>query len=274
MKSFDHKLALITGGSSGIGLAVAKQLAALGANVTILSRSPEKLVEAQKEIEQSKVNPDQSITTLTLDVSDYAAVKSVLEVWMKSNGTPDLVVNSAGVVQPGKFEELDINLFKWMMDIDYFGIVNVLKVVVPGMIQRRSGYIVNISSMAGYLGTYGYSAYGGAKFAVRGLSDVLRSELKLYGIQVSVAFPPDTETPQLEYEKPFKPAITKELAGTAGAMSADAVAAEIISGIQHNRYTIKPGFENKLFYHLTNFIGDLTYKVMDMMVADAVKKTR
>jgi len=159
-----------------------------------------------------------------------------------------------------------------MIDIDYLGTVYAVKAVLPGMLRRASGAIVTISSVAGFLGSFGYTAYGAAKYAVRGFTDTLRAELKPRGIQVSVVFPPDTDTPQLAYENQFKPFETRELAGNLKAMSADDVAETILRGVVHGRYTIIPGFEGKFFYRLTGIVGDLTYPIMDRMIADAKKK--
>ena len=103
--------------------------------------------------------------------------------------------------------------------------------------------------MAGFIGTYGYSGYGASKYAVRGFSDVLRAELKPRGVRVSVVYPPDTLTPQLEFEKDLKPAITKELADTAGVMTAEKVASIILRDMQRGRYTILPGISKLVLLH-------------------------
>jgi 3-dehydrosphinganine reductase len=161
-----------------------------------------------------------------------------------------------------------------MMDVNYFGTVNVLKNLVPEMQHRHSGCIVNISSMAGVIGVYGYTAYGASKYAVSGFSDVLRSELLPYNVQVSIVFPPDTDTPQLKYESQFKPFITKEVAGSASLMSADAVAKETLTAISHKKYIIIPGSEGKLLYFASHLLGQSMYPVMDMMVKSAIAKLK
>ena len=112
------------------------------------------------------------------------------------------------------------------MATNYFGTLHVIKAVTPGMIDRGSGHIVNICSLGGFLGVFGYSAYCASKYAVRGLSDVLRAELRPYGIHFSVVYPPDTDTPQLAYENPFKPPETRAL-GSGKALSAAEVARTI-----------------------------------------------
>ncbi len=274
MKTFRGKLALITGGSSGIGKALAFELARAGASVWILARHEELLRQALDQIEQARVAPDQSFGCLSSDVSEMEGITKTLQTFVEQHGVPDLLINSAGVTHPGEVDQLPMDIFQWNMQVNYFGTVYVTKALLPGMLQRGSGHIVNISSMAGFLGTYGYTAYGASKYAVRGFSDALRSELKPCGIQVSIVFPSDVDTPQLEYEEKFKPFITRELGGAAGLMSPVAVAELIMKGVQRNRYIITPGTQSTLFYYVVHFTGNLVYPIMDMLVAQAMNKQR
>lgn len=264
-------LALVTGGSRGIGLAVSKELASRGASVWIAARDDDRLALARRQIEGVRRSDQQAVGTLRLDVADAAQVASVLGAFSTETGVPDLLVNCAGVAQPGRFEELDLEIFRWMMEVNYFGTVHVTKAVVPGMIARGSGHIVNVSSIAGFLGVYGYSAYGASKFAVAGLSDVLRAEMKPLGVGVSVVFPPDTDTEQLVYESQFKPAVTKALSGTAKALSPEKVARSIVDGVVRRRYIITPGAEGSLFFRGQNLLGGLVYPLMDLMISRAWK---
>jgi 3-dehydrosphinganine reductase len=262
---FKNQIALITGGSSGIGLALAKQLAADGAQTWLIARRRETLEAAQAEVES--VAPGRS-RIIAADVADYAQASSAVEQVERESGVPDLIINSAGVTQPGYVQDLDLDIFHRMMDINYFGTVNTVKAALPGLLKRGSGHIVNLSSAAGFLGVFGYSAYGASKYAVRGFSDVLRAELKPRGIRVSVVFPPDTDTPQLAYEAPFKPAETKALSGNAAVMSAEAVARAILKGVRRGQYTILPG-DTGVLYRLGNLLGNGVYPIMDMMIASA-----
>ncbi len=218
------KIALVTGGSSGIGKAIACGLAKRGMHVWLVAQRKDLLASALEEVESHKQSQSQLIGTVSADVSDLDQVRmAVIQVSEKS-GPPDLLVNSAGVAHPGYFQELDMNIFRWMMEVNYFGTVYMTKEVIPVMLRRGSGYIVNISSMAGFVGTFGYTAYGASKFAVSGFSDVLRAEMKIHGIGVSIIFPPDTKTAQLEYETRFKPRETIALAGNTKVISPDEVA--------------------------------------------------
>lgn len=274
MDFYQNKLVLITGGSSGIGMALARQILLHGGHVAILARRAELLASAAKELTNSKRRQDQKIFTLQADVSNKTEVENAFSSFIQENGVPDMVFNSAGVAHPGRFEDLGDGIFHWMMDVNYFGTVNVLKVLIPLMQKRKSGVIVNISSIAGFIGVYGYTAYGASKFAVSGFSDALRSELRPDGIQVSIVFPPDTDTPQLTYESQFKPAVTKEIAGSAKLLDANVVAIETLKAVARNQYVILPGSEGKLMYWLHHFLGRLLYPIMDMMVDSALKKSK
>jgi 3-dehydrosphinganine reductase len=271
MKNLNGKLALITGGSSGIGLALAKELAVQGMRIAILSRRLDALQNAGEEILGFGAR---ELHVLPVDVANWEDVNQKVNQFIEDAGAPDLLINCAGVVRPGLFEELDPELFHWMININLLGPIHLCKAVVPAMLERGSGHIVNISSVAGFLGTYGYSAYGASKFGLRGFSDVLRSELKHRGIQVSVVFPSDTDTPQLADETPYKPEVTRILAESASVNSAESVAQTIRKGIQKGKYRIMPGFESKAIYFINNLPFDLGYRAMDLMVANALKKSR
>jgi 3-dehydrosphinganine reductase len=272
IKSFANKVALVTGGSSGIGLATAHLLAQMGANVWLIASRQEKLEDALLSVQAACVNPSQRCGMVTADVSDSDQVEKAVAQVIESAGVPDLLVNSAGVCQPGYVQELDLDLFRWMMDVNYYGTLHVTKALLPAMIERRSGYIVNISSMAGFIGLFGYTAYGASKFAVRGFSEALRAEMKPYNIGVSIVYPPDTDTPQLTYEKQFKPVETQALTGTASMMTADAVAGDILKGIARGQYAILPGLESKLIYRVGGWIGDGIHPIIDMLIAQAQNK--
>ncbi len=266
---YQGRLALITGGSSGIGFALAKELRESGARVWLLARRKEGLESAFKSLFGTN---GKNHGMLAVDVSEWKQVQSSLQRFQREVGVPDLLINSAGVTHPGYVQDIPLEVFHEMIDIDYLGVVHTVKAVLPGMIERGSGYIVNISSGAGYVGLFGYSAYGAAKYAVRGFSDVLRAEVKPLGVQVSVVFPPDTDTPQLAYENQFKPFETREITGMGGALSPDTVAKEILNAVRRGRYAIVPGTENKFFYRLINLLDDGVYPIMDILVAQARRK--
>ncbi len=267
---FEDKIVLITGGSSGIGLALAQQLANQGAILWIIARDENKLTKSKELINPISKTPKKNLF-LSIDITDYKKYSDQISVLNEQELFPDIVINSAGVTYPGEFLEIEIEKFDWLMKTNYFGTLNTIKLCLPKMVENKSGHIINISSIAGFIGVYGYTGYSASKFALRGLTDTLRAEFKSKGILFSLVFPPDTQTPQLEYEDAFKPDITRELAGTAKAMSAEAVATSIIKGIRNKKYLIFPGSESLIMFHLTNFLGKAFYPIMDLLIRNARK---
>ena len=271
---FHSKNALITGGSSGIGLATACLLVEYGANVCLLARDPQRLAEARSKVEAARRSSSQWVDILTVDVTDAAAVNTSVTGWLKQRGPLDLLINSAGFAHTGYVEEIDMEIIQRTMDINYFGAVHMIRAVLPGMLARRAGHIVNISSAAGFLGIYGYSAYCASKYAVAGYSDTLRAEVKPKGVKVSIVFPSDTQTPQLEYEKAFRPPELNYINPAPSLMTAEQVARDILVGIWRSRYVILSGSDSKLFYYLSRLANNLTYPVMDFLVRDAMRKVQ
>lgn len=266
------KVALVTGGSSGIGLALARLLAGNGANVWLAARDRVRLESALGEVEAARYSREQRCGFVSADLSVASEASAAVAKVVESAGLPDVVVNSAGVAHPGYVQDLSLDIFRWMIESNYFATVYVTKAVLPGMIERRSGHIINISSMAGFTGVFGYTAYGASKFAVTGFSESLRAEMKPHGVRVSVVFPPDTDTPQLAYENQYKPPETKVVSGTARALSAETVARAILRDVERGRFLILPGWEARLFYILiTKLPRSLVFAVMDRLASKGRK---
>jgi 3-dehydrosphinganine reductase len=271
---FKGSRCLITGGSSGIGLALAQLLAAEGADLWLLASGADRLELAGELVRTQRASPDQIVETIQADVTDADEVQSALLPMIDRAGAPDVLVNSAGVARPGYVEELPLDVFHRMMDVNYFGTVNVTQTMLPAMLARRRGHIVNLASLAAVIGVFGYTAYGASKFAVRGYSDALRAELKPHGLRVSIAYPPDTDTPQLAYENRFKPPETKALGSSGGTMQPEAVARSILRGVERRRYLLLPGLEAKVLFWVAGALGPLAFPVMDLVVARARARRR
>ena len=264
---FQGRLALITGGSSGIGGALARQLAQEGANVWILARRAEPLESALQSLPCAN---GQRHGMLSADVSNWEQVQGAMETLQREVGVPDLLINCAGVTEPGLVEELPVAIYRETMEINYLGTVQVTKAVLPGMLQRGSGDIVNISSAGGFVTGPGYGAYSPSKFAVRGFSDALRAEVKPRGVRVFLVYPPNTDTPQRAYEVSHQsPEIhyLDENAGIGpwkfGTLAVNKVAEDILQGVRRGRYVILPGTGNRVLYRLVSLLGDLTYSIVD-----------
>lgn len=267
---FQDKIVLITGGSSGIGLATAQAFAREGARVWLLARDTERLSAAANQVIRA-CGGDQKCGFVACDVADDAQIRKALARVVEQAGEPDILVNSAGIVRPGYFQELDLPLYREMMEVNYFGALNLIKAVAPAMMARRSGHIVNVASGAALVPGFGYSAYAPSKHALRGLSDVLRIELKPYNVRISVVYPPDTDTPQLAGEAPYKPIEAKKIYEGTAIVSAEFVAGAILKGIKRNQYTIIPGLEMKAAALAARWLGDGQFAVLDWLIARAQK---
>ncbi len=263
MDYYKNKLVLITGGSTGLGLSLANQLADQDANVWILARRPEVLEAALKQIETHRKNPNQRFGCIRADVTNYQEISGELDRFMKEVGVPDIVINCAGSSHPGMLIDQTVEIFHQMMDLNFFGTVNVIKAIVPAMIPRRSGHIINISSIAGFAGVLGYAAYASSKFAVRGLSEVMRPELKEYGIRVSCVYPPGMNTPGLKVEDTFKPALTKRMEESNDPIvEPDVVARGLLKAAARGSFNIWPNFSSRFWYFVYGFAG-MTLSLLD-----------
>jgi 3-dehydrosphinganine reductase len=268
-KSFDGQLAIITGGSSGMGLSLAKLLVQEGAHVWLVARRKDVLEEAQKTL--LSLSSDRRVEIFSADVTDSKQAQAAVDHIIQAAGVPDLLINVAGASHPGYLQETTLSTYHEMMDLNYFGTVHMVQALLPKMIARGSGYIVNFSSMAGFMAPFGYAAYVPSKYAVRGFSDSLRLELKPLGIRVSVVFPPDTDTPGMANENKTKPYETLE-AFSSKLESADDVAKSVLRGMKRGQYVILPGSEAALYYRLVPLVGNAIYSIFDMLLAQARKK--
>lgn len=197
MKNFTNKLCVITGGSSGIGLAVAESLARQGARLLLVARGAEELERAADHLRQLGAA---SVDTLSADISQEADVARLAPMIARLGGAADLVVNSAGIVSGGQLDDTPLAEWERLHAVNVLGLVRVLQAVLPAMRARAraggpGGHIVNIASGAGLVGFPGLSAYGATKAAVVSLSQSLRAELAGLNIGVTALCPGFVQTP-------------------------------------------------------------------------------
>ena len=247
VKDFNGKKVYLVGGSSGIGLSTGKRLSEKGAYIIIFGRSRNRLEQAVKDIASHRMSDRQRFLYKQMDVSDREEVKSVMSGAVSGFGVPDVLINCAGRAVPHHFADVTYEQFDETMKVNLYGTLNTVSILVTHM-KERGGYIVNTSSLAGLIGVFGYTDYSASKFAVIGFSEALRSELRPYGITVSVLCPPDTDTPGFEVENRTKPEETKAISASTKLMRPDEVAQALIKGMRKGKFLIIPGFHGKLAF--------------------------
>ena len=182
--------AVITGATSGIGRETAREFASAGSKVVVAGRRRDRLQELVKEIE---AKGGQALAVPT-DVADQAQVESLIENAVRHFGRVDVLVNNAGVAIASRFEEMPLEDFRRLMDVNFWGAVYACRAAVPQMRKQRGGVILNVSSIFGKRGMPFETAYCASKFALAGFSESLRVELMSENIDVCTIFPGAVET--------------------------------------------------------------------------------
>jgi NAD(P)-dependent dehydrogenase (short-subunit alcohol dehydrogenase family) len=271
LKEFGGKIVFITGGSSGIGLACAELLAAKGADVAVFARGREQLDKALVQIQGNRIAQKQRFQAFELDVSRRDQAENVLNKAVTDLGPPDILINSAGISFPQRFEDIPHAKFDDIIHTNLYGTWNTVSILLPYM-RKQGGYIVNVSSVAGFVGVYGLSAYSASKFAVIGFSEALRSELKRFKITVSVLCPPDVDTPMLEKSNRIKPEETKAISSSASLVKPIDVAGAVIEGMGRGQFLILPGSGTKFTHFMKRLFPGLVESIMDNQIRKVAKR--
>ena len=188
-----------------------------------------------------------------LDVSDYAATEKAVEAALQSDGTPQFVFNCAGLALPGYLLDLSAADIATMNQVNYLGTAYVCKAVLPALVKQGGGHIVNVSSLGGVMGLFGYTAYCGSKYAVMGFSEALRREVAGYGIRVSALCPPNTGTPGLDQENLRKPPEVLAQEEKVQVLEAAQVAKYLLKALPSNPFTVIPSFDGRLAHLLSRW---------------------
>jgi len=278
-RSLDGKRVLITGAASGIGRATAMRACAEGAELVLTDIDDAKL----RLVEQEAAGRGAAIhAARALDIADREAVVAFAEEVHSACGSLDVVMNVAGISTWGPVEELAHRHWQRTIEVDLMGPIHVIECFVPPMIRAGTGgHLVNVSSAAGLLGLPWHAPYSAAKFGLRGVSEVLRFDLRRHGIGVTLVCPGAVKTPLVESveivgvdrEHAAMRKLTKRF--EARAASPDDVAAKIIGAVKRGRYLVLTSREIQLAYWLQRFFPpayELAMRVAnDQLVAAATR---
>jgi len=249
----DERRIVITGGSSGLGLALAEALSARGARLAIVARDQGRLADAGVKIRAAR--PDAVVRTYSLDVTASADLAAGFSRIASDLGGIDVLVNSAGILREGYFDDSDEQDFRAVMDVNCFGALAAIRAALPHL-ERSRGRIMNVASIAALTGVFGYTAYCASKHALLGASDALRAELAPRGIRVQVACPGEFESPMVDAidqtRTPENRAHTLALPRT----PVPEIVRDVIRGLEGSDFLIVPGRQARFFaFGIRHFPG-------------------
>jgi 3-dehydrosphinganine reductase len=256
---------VVTGGTSGIGLATTRILLAYRAKVTAIGLHDAFLDRLAAE------NLDSLVVTGT-DVTRPESLHAAVEAGRAAHGPVGALISCAGITRPAYFEELTPADHRRHMEVNYFGTLNAVQEVLPDLKRTPNASITLLASAAGFLGVFGYSAYCASKFAVSGLGEVLRQELRPQGVSVTVVSPPDVDTPMLAGEQDLKPPELRALSSGEKPLTAEAVATALLRGTAAHRARVLPHFGTRLLRFTSGAVPGLLARYMDRTIRRAAAR--
>jgi len=256
-----------------LGKALALRILKKGAHLALIARDEKKLVSVKAELQKS-ASLEQKIEIFPCNVSDFQAVERTFQAIVTKMGIPYMLINSAGIITESRFEEQSLDKFHEIMDTNFFGTLHCIKAVLPYFKQKGKGRVVNICSMAGLMGVYGYSAYCSSKHAVAGLTHTLRCELRPHKIRFHLVCPPEFDSPMVDALNKCRSHENRLLAQTIPVLSAEQVAEETLLGIEKGRYEIIPGKATRIVRILDRLVPRLSRSVVDIRVKKAYQGSK
>jgi NAD(P)-dependent dehydrogenase (short-subunit alcohol dehydrogenase family) len=277
VKELRGRRCLITGAASGIGRATAIAAAEKGATLVLTDIQAEALDSVAEEI---RAAGGTVAYAKAADITDHEAIVAMAAEVHEANGSMDVVMNVAGVSTWGPIERLRHSDWQKMVDVDLMGPVAVLECFVPPMIEAgRGGHVVNVASAAGLFGFPWHAAYSAAKFGLRGVSEVLRTDLRRHGIGVSLVCPGAVRTPLVETVEVLgvdreSPAMRKLVERfDRRAVSPERAAEKILAGVERNRFMVFTSADIHALYLAKRYVPPLyrlSMRVLDRELNRAV----
>ncbi|MFL6164769.1 MAG: SDR family NAD(P)-dependent oxidoreductase [Ornithinibacter sp.] len=258
MRSLDGKVVVITGAGSGIGRALALNAARQGAVLALTDWDEVGLVETARQVQTST---HREVRTDKLDVRDRAAMRAYAASVAEELGRVNVVVNNAGVALHGDFEEMSYDDFEWVMDVDFWGVVQGTKEFLPHLIASGDGHVVNISSLFGLVGMPGQTAYNAAKFGVRGFTEALRQEMLVsrHPVQVTCVHPGGIRTAIARNARVTashdQAAAARHFDTKLARMTPDRAAEIILDGVLANKPRVVVGADAKVLDWFVRLVG-------------------
>ncbi len=261
----DGTSAVLFGASKGIGRATAAELARRGCDVLLVARGERALGETEAWIRASA--PGVEVRSAVCDATDEDAVRELVASHVERRGVPDYLFNLVGAAYPHYLEHLSLEDFRRAMDINYYGQLVPTLALMPHFLREGRGHVANVASVLGFMGLMGYATYAPTKYAVVGLTEALRHELRPRGIGFSLLFPPDTRTPGFDEENETKP---PEWTATSAAtlMEPERVARDLVDGVRRGRFYIMPG-QAAWLWRLARYSPWLLHRITDSELARA-----
>ena len=241
-----------------MGLALARKLATRGAIVTLIARNKEKLEAAKAEV----IKAGGRAQIFSSNVSDMESITQTFKNIVSEIGLPDILINSAGILREGYFDHLSVETFRDVIETNYFGALYSIKAALPFIVKQK-GRIVNIASVAGLMGVFGYTPYCSSKFALVGLTESLRYEMKPRGVKVHLVCPSEFVSPMTEHLNDTRTPENKTHTLTIPEYDIDTMVRDTIKGIEKEKFLIVPG----TLCRLTIF-GARHFPVITRLVSD------
>ena len=265
--SFRDKVALITGGSRGLGLTIARNICRKGGRVALIARDSEELSRAQIELERS----GGVVLTVQCDLLDHSQIESGVRRTIEHFGKIDILINNAGIIEVGPLEHMRRQDFERSMGLHFWGAFELINQVIPEMRRRKAGRILNIASIGGRIAVPHMAPYTASKFALVGLSDALRPELARHNIYVTTVTPGLMRTGSEVHAK-FKGDHEAEFKLFAGAAkiplmstSVERAAKKILDACAHGQPTLIMPFSVRMLVIANAIFPSLTARVMSFV---------